>query len=188
MLEFLIEQNPNHVLLPQLQKGHSTINEVYLRHALNKIQPVKQVPPVDDVDLQKLYQIKSSLFGKRAKLSNRFHDCTTDAQRADLSDEIQVVQRQIERNMKAIKYYEEHGELPPQDQRFPIPKDPFAIVRKRNSLRSSISRLRKEIDTIGGYPADHPDRKKLPKLEADLNEKKLYLAHVERAIETESIQ
>lgn len=145
----LQERAPGHPLLDELLAGgHCRLNEIYLESALKTLPVVDQVadrPPVDDVELKRWYVLKSRLFGQRARLSNRMcdlpEDAKYDADRARLSGEIQNVQDEIEDAIQRIECLEAGEPVPPAPTG--LPSDRADLLLKRNSLRSSISRARR---------------------------------------------
>jgi len=187
-LAMLMEELPDHVLIKDLKKGYSVMNAIYLGHALKEIKiadPEPQdAPDPDDQELRKMEREKSKLFGQRAKWSNRFHDCQTDAQRAEVSDQIQIIQSDIASIMRQIEYYEQHGKPMPVviNEQFPVPAKTGDQYKKRASLRAMISQIRRKLRIIADLPKKHPDWKKVEKLEAQLSHNEKYLVYVDRAI------
>ena len=110
-LAMLIEEVPNHVLIPELRKGYNTMNVVYLESIIKKIDikiPAPKIKEPGNDDLIEMEARKATLFGERAKWSNKFHTSKTDQQRADISDQIDLIQDEIAQVMKEIKYFETH--------------------------------------------------------------------------------
>lgn len=187
-LAMLIEEIPDHILIKDLKKGYSVMNALYLGHALKEIQiddPVSKIAAdPDDSELRKLQREKSSLFGKRAKWSNKFHDCQTNAQRAEVSDQIQIIQNDIGSIMRQIEYYETNGKPMPVivNEDYPVPASEGDRYKKRASLRAMISQIKKKLRRIADLPKNHPDWKKVEKLERQLSHNETYLIYVDRAI------
>lgn len=193
-LERVERRNPDEVLLPTLRAGHSRINEVYLRAALRRLPPAPEVPhPREqryfDQNLRELWAERSRLFGEMNKRSNHFHECKTNDERAANSREIRRIWDRILEVKGKIEYYEAHGELPEEvsEERFPLPDEPVALMKKLNSIRAQISQVKKRLDDLGALTQGHPDRSKIGDAEARLAELKLYAAHAEKAIERASV-
>lgn len=188
------QRNPGEVLLPTLLKGHSIINEVYLRAALRRLptattadtQPDRA--PVDVV-LRGLWRQRTMLFGEMNKRSNHFHACKSDDERAANSREIRRIWGEILNVKASIDYYEQHGHLPDpvSEERFPLPENPVDILKKLNSIRAQISQVKKRLDDLVTLPESHPDRLKIGDAEARLNELKLYAGHAKTALERKNL-
>lgn len=166
---------PRHPLLPTLIQGHSKINEIYLAHALRAIETEQaaQVP----LGLKKCYARKSMLFGQRDRLSNQMcdldEDAKNDAKRADFSRRIQAVQRDIEAVMTEIAALEA-GQVLPTENAPRLPTDRAELVKKRASLRSSISQQRARLKS--------PKKAVREAAMAKIKELEDLLAHVEVAL------
>ncbi len=186
----LEKRNPGEPLLATLRRGHSRMNEVYLRAATRRLTP--DAPPVRkreqrfaDQVLQGLWRERTQLFGEMNKRSNNFHECRSDDERKANSREIRRIWGEILRVKERIDYYEQFGELPaPVDgERFPIPENPVEMVKKLNSIRAQISQTKKRLDDLAELPDGHHDRVKISEYEVKLKELQLYSGHVQNAIE-----
>jgi hypothetical protein len=60
-------------------------------------------------------------------------------------------------------------------------------MKKRDSLRSSISYFKRELEQLYVLPQNHPERDKIEAREEKLRELKLKLDRVQRIIEKKSI-
>ena len=209
-LEVLRAAKPDHGLLRILGLAESPSNRLILDNELDKYapKPVADTPisvaampddpemeiemPDDPEDerLAALRRQQSDLFCERRKLSNSFHECFTDSQRAKVSESIQRVQRQIEFVRRQIRDFKEYGHTPGSNDKYPIPEDTFKLLALRDSLRSSISRKSKEIRLLGVEAAG--DRagaaEKLEKAEAKMRELQNHIQRVQKAIEDRNIQ
>lgn len=194
-LELLKAKNPEHPLIPAIERGHSYMNCVYLEKALSTIPDEideEEDEYYEDLDaspspqLDKLYDKMRELFTERAKLSNQFHDVATDLDRARISTSISKVQDSLETLFKQISYFRKHGKMPLEtiDDRYPIPGTEWETIKKRNSLRSSISRAEKELKML--HKNNAPEERILKK-EDFLKEKKIHLTHVEKALKAAGI-
>lgn len=210
-IEALRAAQPGHVLLRILSMGETAANRLILDGELKKIGASPPTPspserggatprvaeadeetPDDTEDevLTRLRMQQSDLFCDRRKLSNSFHDCDTDAERAKVSRDIQRVQRQIEWVRKQIADYKAFGYLPGKDEKYPVPDDPFVLLSLRNSLRASVSRKTKEVRLLASDVADEVAgaEEKLQKAEAKLTELQNHLTRVQKTVEDRNIQ
>jgi hypothetical protein len=194
-LDWIRLRDPAHPLLNTLEGGHSAINEIYLRHALQDVgerpEPTEEEDEpvlIDPQDPQLLswYKERRTLFTHRAKLSNRFHDCTSDAERASLSDDIQAVQRQIGPLLRKIKHFKRTGEVlearPVQDEQL----HGVALMKKRNSVISTISYYKRMLENHAGR-TDEDSLKKIKKWERKLKAKENEKLRLERQVARESV-
>lgn len=210
-IEALRAAQPGHVLLRVLSLGETPANVLILDKELKKIArvtvttaPIGAAPTVtraeivenddqddpDDEVLARLRMQQSDLFCDRRKLSNSFHDCANDAQRAKVSRDIQSVQRRIEWVRKQIADYKAYGYVPGQDEKYPVPEDPFVLLSLRNSLRASISRKAKEVRLLASDVQDSVPGagEKLQKAETKLTELQNHLTRVQKTIQDRNIQ
>ena len=171
-LEWLVKVVPNHALRHALEKGYSPINCIYLRHSLDKLPRRKEdtPPPGEDKVLIMLSREKSDLFAHRAKWSNKFHDCQTDAERASVSDEIQFIQRKIKDVFARIGEYKATGILPEEKHALTdqLPDNGVQLTQMLNSKRSSISYTRRKIEQLAKLGERHPDKNKISDYETKL--------------------
>lgn len=191
---------PGHALIRVFRLIQSAGNEMLLDRELEKIPA--QAPPApaiqDDPDpdeeedetLRRLRIDQSNLYAERAKLSNSFHDCANDRQRAVVSEKIQVVQHRIEEVRGLIRQYKQYGTIPEPDEKYPVPEDSFKLLATLHSLRASISRKKREIEHLGREVAENDPAapEKLEKAEAKLKDLRTHLEHVKKAIDTRNLQ
>jgi hypothetical protein len=146
---------PEWVLIPVLEQGYSYPNCIYLSYGLRKMAHKMDAPRVAEKQLLRSHspeQIKlwfvqkRTLYGQRAKLSNRFHECSTDEQRAAVSEDIERVQVDIEKVQKVIREWQEKGVLPQKARE----RDPemdllrLKLRRVREARNNAMHRLRVE--------------------------------------------
>lgn len=210
-IEALRAAQPGHILLRILSMGETAANRLILDGELKKIGASPPTPSpmerggatprvaeadeetpddTDDEVLTRLRMQQSDLFCDRRKLSNSFHDCDTDAERAKVSRDIQRVQRQIEWVRKQIADYKAFGYIPGRDEKYPVPDDPFVLLSLRNSLRASVSRKTKQVRLLASDVADEVAgaAEKLQKAEAKLIELQNHLTRVQKTIQDRNIQ
>lgn len=195
-LERIEANNPAEPLLRVLRSGWSKINLIYLKSALNRLPKVDPQPENDDNDettndandpiIRELWSQKGQLFRERAKFSNRFHDCTNDEQRKSNSEAILRIWDRIQDIQRKMEYYEDHGELPAGAERFPLPNDPAALLKKLMSIRSQISMEQQKLRKLAELSEDDPaKRTKIEESQAKLAELKLYKGHAEQKATTD---
>lgn len=164
-----MQENPREVLLPALQSGYTRANVVYMLAALNRLPdpeeveylPTKGTKPADDT-LRALWAERTRMFGEMNRMSNKFHECTTDQDRAENSRDILRKWDEILAVKSKIRHYEEFGEVLKEDEqeKFPLPDDPIALMKKLASIRVQISQSEVKIREANALPNDHPDKQK----------------------------
>ena len=171
-VQLLMAQRPDHLLLETLKGGFSPLNVIYMKRALKDLPQPKVIEEVEikkeDTALHQVMIDKKSLFGRRAKLSNTFHSCSSDADRANVSDDIQQVQRQIEGTLSSISFYKKNGTMPAKEEDTQINLSGIELIKRRNSLRSNISIKKRQIENYFRLPEGHKDRDKISDLEEKL--------------------
>jgi hypothetical protein len=191
--------NPAEPLLRSLRAGWSRVNVIYMKSALNRLPKVDTQPDratTDDIEdqetastdpiIRELWSQKGQLFRERAKFSNRFHDCTTDEQRKANSEAILRIWDRIMDIQRKMEYYEENGELPAGAERFPLPDDPAALLKKLMSIRSQISMEQQKLRRLAELSDEDPQKRpKIEESQAKLAELKLYRGHAEQKAKTD---
>lgn len=201
MLSALERGNPQHPLLRIFNLLRTEANMILLESEVSKLpapaeppgQPMSAQAVVDldePIELTHLHRQQSTLFGERRKLSNIFHECFTDRQRADVSKRIQVVQLQIEHVRGCIDHFKSTGQMPVQDERYPIPKDPFELLALERSLMSSLSRKSNQIRQLGLDLIENVTgaEDRLKKAEKKYSELQKHLEHVRKAKTLRNLQ
>lgn len=192
-LQWLELKQPGHPLLNTLKSGFSKLNKLYLEHALRSVPAIpkpKTSNEKEEVAIILLEKEKKSLYGRRAKLSNSFHECTTDAQRADVSDQIQLIQRQIETINQSLRHYEQTGEILSQEadsKDEPLSSNGVQLMKRRNSIRASVSRFKRLLEQLAAMPASEQRDDRISEIEGQLLELKKQEVRVNDAIAQESI-
>lgn len=175
----LVRLNAAEPLLQSLHTGHTRVTEAYLSLAWKRIPKEEDEPDevegapedeyVADETMRELWRRRTELFGEMNKLSNKFHDCKTDAQRRLNSELIMSIWSQITRVKAQIAQYKETGELYDQPGAAEMPENPVALGKKLNSLRSQRSQLKKKILDIAGLDEGTPGKQSdINKLEDDI--------------------
>jgi hypothetical protein len=160
-VEKLKNKNPGHDILIILEeRGFDLLTVEYLRLAL--AEPDEE----PEISFARLQKQKASLYSKRAVKSNKFHECTTDEERKEVSILISSIQTEIVSVKRAISAYEETGVLPKKKART-LPLDGRAQQKKIHSLQSSQSRFANKL-----------------RAEKDPDKIKYYEGHLTRIAET----
>ena len=173
-------RNPAEPLLPTLRKGFSAINAMYIKIALGRMPTHVEeeldldVDQYDDVApdevLIELWGQRTRLFGLLNKQANKFHECTTDAQRKENSELVLGYWDDIQSVKAKIEYYKEHKQLPvDDDDGEKIADNPAELAKQINSLRARISQRKKKLIDVAGLDASTPGKQKqIDIIEADI--------------------
>lgn len=193
----LATADPANLLLNKLRQGPGTVNKLLLAQQLRKLgeQPVteraaveqeweeEEADALDDETLRGLRVRLRKLFSDRARLSDRFWTLKNTQERAYNSEDVQVVQRNIERTMQAVRHWKIHGTLPDELQKHYVPKDGLELARRQNSLRANVSRQRRIVRELQEAELnDMATARKLEKALDRLQELKTDLSNVTEAI------
>ena len=147
LLKKLKQHNPAHDMLPVIESMAGTYLAVeYIKIALEDDVTITR----EELTLQTLLKQKSSLYSRRAVMSNKFHEASSKKERAEISIAIGSIQTEIIDNRRKLDYYDETGKLPPIPEKLVIPASGERKRMKLHSVRTSISRykglIRKETD------------------------------------------
>lgn len=138
-LASLKKRNPAHPMIPVIES--CDMPYLALEYAKLSLEDPIDVP-AEEYTVNGLYKKKDHLYSRRAVLSNKFHDCTSDAERRQISIAIGSIQTDIIRYRRLLDEYHTTGRLPKAPVKDIIPSDGSARLRKVYSLRTSISRYR----------------------------------------------
>ena len=178
-LAWLEKVCPGHVLLPTLRNGFVPTNIIYLEHALKQHAEEPDAPrQVDQViqkgsdpeRVKKLYIQKKGLYNDRRKLSNSFHDYSTDAERAQVSDQIGRIQDQIETVQKTLRTWQEKGTLPKEESEEITEAD---LLRQINRINQSITYYQQKIRVLINQPNNPNAPGQIAKYEDQIRQKKI---------------
>lgn len=187
-LELLKAKKPDHPLLKVLEKGMSTLNSLYLTQALKDIDMVITQDAPGGLEVKNLFRKKTHLVGQRAILSNSFHNCKSDQERADVSEEIQLIQHQIVGINQKLRQYEETGEIPSTSKLDNLPEDLYQLFRMKENARKNIPRLEQAIEELYQLPESPKNAQRIQEKEEKLKELKLLKTHVEKLIKDQDLQ
>jgi hypothetical protein len=176
------ERDPQNRWLPVLKRGHSAINEVYLKKAWATVP--KDVTPTPQKEAKKtttenellpLFREKGHLDRQLRKKSNELRTLTSVFERCAVIDEIQDGLKRLAKYNQHIKFYEEYGRMAnaPAPSAVattddPIPTDPFEIADAINTAAASLSRIKRELNALPNnvvFEKDHVLRGRYEKLE-----------------------
>jgi|GEM_PF-6534593 len=175
----LIESiDPAHKYLKLASRAYTPYNCKLAAVILSTKNIVKQ-----DDDEELGYQVRhrhmmaeiSKLSGQRAVISNRFHKCQSNQERALVSDELRIIQTSISDARQRIRYLEKFGEetiATSLDDKYPVPADRYAISKMIANHDSYISKYRKTLDKLAR-------EKKNPNAARDIARAEAKLAHYE---------
>jgi len=136
-----------------------------------------------DPILNDLYNNRTKLYNLRGKTSNKFHQCSDDADRAAVSTDVQGIQARIKTVTITIRQYEETGQLPQSAEKYPVPRAGLERHRLLLRLRSQISNKKTHLKDLFKL-SDEVEKKqhRITKAEAKLQELETHKAYVEKAI------
>lgn len=195
-LDVLKSRKPDHCMIPEFERGFTPLSAFYLAFALaddhQDIATRSDHRPGPDKDpyIRAKYTRLRSYLSKRAKLSNSFHGCTSDNQRAYISRQIQDLQTTIAELRRQVDRYKSEGihqADPDRPEDYPVPDDPIARIKKRNSLRSQISKKKRQIERLAAAEDSRGKSKRLAACQMKLSDLNIYLSYVEKAITSSNI-
>jgi len=192
--------NPKEPLLAALRKGVSTINIRYMTVALSRLPTVLEdelveinhaPEPKDEVaieppseTLRDLWAERTRLFGLMNKQSNKFHECTSDKERAENSQIVMRWWRDICAIKAKIAYYEQHGEVPEEvSAESTLSHNPALLSKQTLSLRARISQAKQKLRELAGLDPSTPGKSgKIANYESKLRDMKHLLGIAEQKI------
>ena len=113
--------------------------------ATETLQSEPVAPPASSPLLDELRAARRPLYDERTGLHNQLEYLDTDEDRKQVGIRIMALSRQIDTNWNTTRYVAAHGQLPPPPPP-PLGLDtlsPVELVKKRNALRSQVSKLKK---------------------------------------------
>lgn len=181
------------------QRGYCRLSCVLLDKLLQRIPSPAPQGGQDrsstENQLDALFKKKGHLLRDRAKLSNKFHECKTDDERAGVSEQIETVQQRLAGVFRDIEHVEKYGSPAPRPaqgrktKKFRVPESDIDKARKLNSVRSYISKTKRQIRHIMRLPEDQKDTDRLRELEKRLKDLELQKAQLENAVsEAQGVQ
>lgn len=135
------------------------------REKIIKLTPAKKIPKIKktkpqdkispdikqhlDQEIQNIIELKNRLYKESASLQQQLPHIKSDKERNKVAQEILRLSDQIEKLWYKIDYHRKHGMLPvdqPKEKQPPVKDlDPAELVKRRNNLRSNISRQKRYI-------------------------------------------
>lgn len=192
-LELIERADPGNALLPDLKKGPSKINFIYMKKVIKNVEEIRseeaQGKPDDpeDLILKNMQQKRRALYAKRAKLSNAFHKCRTKKDRAFNSEKIQLVQQEIMETEREMRHYKVSGEQPsgPFDH---LPDNDYKLFQLKENARKNIPRIEERLEEWFAKPEGTPGRaKQIATDEKKLAESKRLIAYVEKRLKEKGL-
>ena len=193
-LDFLEKRDPLNPFIDKLRKGNSAINAMYLMQEINDLpnvvaKPIKkeEVNSKNKAAVSMEIQLRH-LRQSRNQLSNDFHLCATDSQRAAISERINELTKDIVALNDRLDNFVKTQQVPetPKSDKYPIPTDGIALFRLQGALRNRMNRAAKRISQLFEM---NPDDKRIKPLEQKFRELKIYRSYVDAEIRKhESIQ
>lgn len=191
-LAYLKDLEPNNDIIPKLERGNSALNSLYLTISLDKALAKKKAdePIPNQTSKSKDKSLSSNeirlrhLRLSRAELSNSFYLCRTDQERASVSKSIIKLNKEIKQLIVDIDTKAESRNIPENNvhnPKYPVPEDTLEMYKKMHSLRTSITRMQKDIERLKLAGANE---KSIMAKESKLNHNIIYKAYVERAIQS----
>jgi hypothetical protein len=204
----LLRKYPDFPDMEKLNAGYTTINAIVvdqaLKGALENLGPGTARDDKDEITQTPFYRQlgrdKSGLYNGRARLSNSFHQCKTDEDRARVSDQIQDVQVRIEalqQFMRDVRYQkitvalaeqmytsgtpQDEPQKPPSLDQYRALSD-IDLMKRQNSVRVRISQVKRKLEDLSKLPDSHKDRNLIPQYEKTLREYKLQREYVTRTL------
>lgn len=136
----LKKRNPAHDIIPVIEEmGPCALSMLYIDIALED-EPMVISP---DEEIRTYYKQSDKLYSQRAVYSNKFHDCQSDKERAEVSIAIGSIQAEIIRVRQRIQAYKDSGSLPKTNKKINQVMDGRRKEKKLLSTRSSISYFKK---------------------------------------------
>ena len=192
---------PNYPGLATMEAGNTPLGRSLMRQALrllgNAQKPADQADPAPDARAIEhtderyrwLHKEKASLYVQMRKERNRYHDCKTDKERAAVNATIQRMWQDFLVLKRKMEYFEVTGHHEPEigEEKYPLPDDPVALLKKLNSIRATISAEKKKLRDLAIAPDSTEKTEKIKAAEARLADLDLYKAHAERVIENKSV-
>lgn len=163
-VEILGKACPKHPLLANLQEDVSFMNRRYLEAAMQKVyegfsikkkevavasEPSQPVRELKEDDKHRILEKElAKLYAERRRLSNTFHNCNSNAERAIVSDNIKSLIIDINTQKSRIGVYKATGVVPPLPGggKLEIPQDNGKLQRLILNFRSKVSAQRKLIN------------------------------------------
>lgn len=119
-----------------------------VENATETLQTEPAAAPAESPLLVELREARRPLYDERTGVHGQLEHLDTDEQRREAAARIIGLSRGIDTNWNTTRYVVEHGQLPPPP---PPPPGldtltPVELLKKRNSLRSQVSKLKNRLD------------------------------------------
>lgn len=185
-LAYLEANDPLNFMIHKLRDGNNALNAMYLMEELRnmpKTEPKrKDEKPQSTNVIAQGYEVQlRHLRQSRDQLSNDFHLCVTDADRAKISSRIKELTAEIVALNDRLNSYVNGQEITeePKSDKYPIPEDGLSLARLQHQIRNKVNRINKAIERIFQR---NPEDPQLRTYETKLREAKLYKLYIDQAI------
>ncbi len=192
-LQVLRDRAPEHNLLKQLEQGYSFTRAILLRKAIESLppEPINTSTDIDysadgDPIIQRLQRQIQYLFGSRAKLSNQYAGTSSVSERKAINQSIRPINDKISKILIQIDDYRERKIVPEQagDPGYEIPADPLQRHKKKMSIRSCKSRVKKQLRKL---TEENGDPEEIASRRALLQQYEIHLMYIDEADRDQSI-
>lgn len=131
----------------------------------------EEAQDVGEYEYQLLTQ-KRKLLQERMQHSQSFHDCDTDQQRAQVCDNIEDVNKELDEIEGKMAYVRRYKKLPPAPElkTFILANTDEELAKEQHRCRSNILKVEKRIEHLLSLPENSPQRAKLPAKQQQLQE------------------
>lgn len=139
------------------------------------------------ISLKSLQDERRSILQRRARTSQRFHDCKSDAERAEICDAVDQVSAELFEVEGSIEFFRLNGYPPPPPKESKkdggqLPSDPGELKNERGRLASKRLKLEKRVLELLELPDGDRKRAKVPEVQKRLRECTELLELVKTAI------
>ncbi len=116
------------------------------------------------VRVRKLNSDKRDLLIRRMKLSDSFHNCKTDEDRAGVCDDIRAVNNVLKQINGKLEHFNKKGNLPEEKEAGAIilPEDDAELAILQNRISSNKIQVRNSIQVLEDLPEGSPKKENLP--------------------------
>lgn len=132
--------------------------------SINVIAPRAEIATSTNTEVQLLLELRRMRM-ERAKISQMFHSCDTDEERALICSRIEAQNQLITKQEGIVAYFQRHGKLPEEAddaEDTPLPDDKEELALMRNRCSSSILKVEKRIEHLLSLPETSKKRAQLP--------------------------
>lgn len=128
--------------------GHELATVPVVENATETLQTEPAAAPAESPLLVELREARRPLYDERTGVHGQLEHLDTDAERLVAARRVMELSHELNTNWNTTRYVAAHGQLPPPPPAAPGLDTlmPVELVKKRNSLRSQVSKLKKRPD------------------------------------------